>query len=372
MVVSFNYRKMRLESAGALTAAVLALQPSPVVAIESPHVVVDVAYNPSLDLFNLLDNLPDWLPGYTSSVYQKEWQQRFGLGERDRQLLAGYAAFRRRTSPLGRDHQVKVAPAGRLFAGPDTRDGDPYASHFLAAQSFDATVREAIASQNSSDRALLRQYYARFAPRARQLLAGQAQFHAQKSELARQLASDPVGELADQMKAFFKVTSPPTFQVRFLWWPEAAQTQAKLRGGYIFLFSTSDAEEDWAPIVMHEYSHFLSSEQPPAQRQLLAESFAALCPEALTLRNPLNALEEPLAVYWGQYRFEYQVRGGMLSPESSWYIQPHADRAAKALAAAFPAAGLAPRLQPGPLLKAAASVCAEARAGIAPKAGFQQ
>lgn len=360
MVVSVSSGRMRLGWAGALAAAVLALQAWPIVAAESPRAAVDVAYSPSLDLFNLLDNLPDWLPGYTSSLYQKAWQQRFGLDERDRALLAAYAAFRRRTSPLARDQEVEVAPAGRLFAGADTRDGDPYASHFLAAQSFDAAVTGAIASQHSSDQALLRQYYARFAPRAQQLLAGQAQFNAQKSELARQLASGQVGELADQMKAFFKVDAPPTFQVRFLWWPEAAQTQAKLRGGYIFLFSTFDAEEDWSPIVMHEYSHFLSAGQPPAQRQSLAEAFAALCPAALTLRNPLNALEEPLAIYWGQYRFEHQVRGGMLSPASSWYIQPHADRAAKALAAAFPATGPAPRLQPGPLLKAAASICVEA------------
>ncbi|WP_239509191.1 hypothetical protein [Stenotrophomonas maltophilia] len=62
---------------------------------------------------------------------------------------------------------------------------------------------------------------------------------------------------------------------------------------------------------------------------------------------------------WGQYRIGQEVRGGMLSAESSWYIQPHADQAAKALAAAFPATGPASGLQADLLLKAVASVCAQ-------------
>lgn len=359
MAVSDSSSKMLLGWAGVLAAAFLALQAWPAAATEPPRSTVEVGYSPSLDLFNLIDNLPDWLPGYTSSLYQKAWQQRFGLDERDRALLAAYAAFRRRTSALAQDHEATAALADRLFAGAETRDGDPYASHFLVAGSFDIAAEAAIADQSRGDQVLLRQYYARFVPRARQLLAGQTPFRAQQSELVRQLGSGRVGELAGQMKAFFKVDAAPTFQVRFLWWPDAAQTQAKLRGGYIFLFSTFDAGEDWAPIVMHEYSHFLSAWQPPAQRQVLAEAFAALCPAALTLRNPLNALEEPLAIYWGQYRFEHEVRGGMLPAEASWYIQPHADRAAKALAAAFPATGPAPGLQADPLLKAVASVCAQ-------------
>jgi hypothetical protein len=110
---------------------------------------------------------------------------------------------------------------------------------------------------------------------------------------------------------------------------------AKLRGGYILLFSTFETEDDWAPIVMHEYSHYLSAGQPLTQRRALADAFVAACPAALALPNPLNALEEPLAIYWGQYRFEQQVRGQALPVASAWYVQPHADRAAKALAAAF-------------------------------------
>lgn len=351
-----SFRTLGLPGAFVCGACLLAMPLGGLEAAE-PAYSVKVGYSPALDLFNLLDNLPDWLPGYTSSVYQQEWQRRFGLADRDRALLADYAAFRRRTSPLARDAAEHSAPADRLFAGADTRTGDPYSQHFLIAPSFAAGVDAAIAGQDQKDQVLLRQYYAHFAPRAAQLLAVKTPFVAQQASLARQLAAPEVAALAEQMKVFFSVQDSPAFQVRFVWWPQAERTQAKLRGGYILLFSTFEADDDWAPIVMHEFSHFLSAGQPAPQRRRLAESFVALCPAALALPNPLNALEEPLAIYWGQYRFEQQVRGEVLPTALPWYIQPQADRAAKALAAAFPATGPAPRLEAGPLLRAAASAC---------------
>ncbi|WP_246864273.1 hypothetical protein [Stenotrophomonas maltophilia] len=203
MAVFISSGRMRLRWMGVVAVGALVLQAGTVAAAESSRASVEVAYSPSLDLFNLLDNLPDWLPGYTTAAYQQEWQRRFGLDERDRHLLAGYAAFRRRTSPLARDEEAKGTPADRLFAGSDTRKGDPYTRHFLGAASFEDAAESAIAAQSRGDQALLRQYYARFAPRARRLLAAAQPFHEQQDALAHQLASPPVGRLADEMKAFF-------------------------------------------------------------------------------------------------------------------------------------------------------------------------
>lgn len=356
MAIFRSLHTLRSRGARAGIACMLALPLSSLQAAE-PAYSVEVSYSPALDLFNLLDNLPDWLPGYTSAAYRTEWQARFGLDDRDQALLADYAAFRQRTSPLAQDPAVSPAPADGLFAGTDTRRGDPYARHFMTAASFAEGTAAAIDGLDPKDQALVRRYYAHFVPRATQLLAAQAPFSTQRSALSRQLAAPAVVELAEQMKAFYNVDDSPAFQVRFVWWPDATRTQAKLRGGYILLFSTFETDDDWAPIVMHEYGHYLSAGQPAPQRRALAASFIALCPGAMALPNPLNALEEPLAIYWGQYRFEQDVRGEALSTTSAWYVQPQADRAAKRLAEAFPATGPAPRLQPGPLLQAAASAC---------------
>ena len=116
--------------------------------------------------------------------------------------------------------------------------------------------------------------------------------------------------------------SAPVFHVRFVRWPYPNRTQAKLRGGPIVLFSELAVEDDWAPIVLHEYAHFQSAGQPAASRETLAEEFARLCPAALALPYPLNALEETLATYWGQYRFEWEVHGKALSRDAAWYFQP--------------------------------------------------
>jgi len=73
--------------------------------------LVTVGYEEAFDLFNLLDNLPDWLPGYTNAIYQQDWERRFGLDAEDRAALEAYARFRQRTSPMARDDGGKT-PAG--------------------------------------------------------------------------------------------------------------------------------------------------------------------------------------------------------------------------------------------------------------------
>ena len=319
--------------------------------------LVTVGYDEAFDLFNLLDNLPDWLPGYTNAIYQQDWERRFGLDAKDRAVLEAYARFRQRTSPMARNDEGKRPLADSLFAGSDTRIGDPYTGYFQNAASFSAATEAAIAAQAAGDRELLRRFYARFAPRARALLTGTARFSQQQETLTRELAAPEAAAFAARLRTFYGAEAAPIFQVRFVWWPYSNRTQAKLRGGSIVLFSEQHVQDDWAPIVLHEYAHFLSAGQPAANREAMAAAFAQLCPSALALPNPLNALEEPLAIYWGQYRFERDVRGKALSSDSSWYAQPHADRAAKAIAAAFPAERPAPALAVGPLLEAAASVC---------------
>ncbi|WP_295567762.1 hypothetical protein [uncultured Stenotrophomonas sp.] len=84
---------LRFHGAAAVLAGLMAMPFHTLHAAESPY-SVEVRYSATLNLFNLLDNLPDWLPGYTSPVYREAWRRRFGLTDQDRTLLADYAAFR--------------------------------------------------------------------------------------------------------------------------------------------------------------------------------------------------------------------------------------------------------------------------------------
>ena len=118
-----------------------------------------------------------------------------------------------------------------------------------------------------------------------------------------------------------------------------------------------DTPMDWAPIVLHEHMHYVSAGQPTAQRRRLSAAFLQGCATAAALPNPLNAFEEPLAIYWGQYRFEHDVRGRKLPTGDEWYFKPMPDRIAKAIAAAFPSTGLAPSLDDPALMSAATTAC---------------
>lgn len=321
---------------------------------------VVVEYHRPTDIFNVLDNLSGWLPGYTSSAYRDYWEKHFGLDQADRAALEAYAAFRRRTSKLASDD---AAAADDIFAPAATREVDVFSRYFFEASSFEQGIDAAVATQSPGDRAMLRAYFTRFEPRVRRLVDAKSHFGRQRDALEAQLAPPAVANLAGAIRAFFKVEPSPKFVARFVWWPDPDSTQAKARGRYILLHAQPDVAGgagamDWAPIVLHEYSHYLSAGRPRNRRKRLTAAFLRRCPAATQLRNPLNALEEPLAIYWGQYRFEHDVRGRELAAGADWYIQPQADRAAKAIAAVFPATGPAPVLDDPALLAAAASACA--------------
>lgn len=325
---------------------------------------VRVEYHQATDVFNVLDNISDWLPGYTASVYGEYWQAHLGLDEADRAALAAYAAFRQRTAPAARAAPPDPAAAPDLFAPPLTRDVDAFAQPFLEASDFDTAAAIAIAAQAARDRAMLRAYYARFGPRAVRLVAAQSRFDDQRAALASQLALPGVPVVAEGIRAFYGVDATPAFIARFVWWPDPDRTQAKVRGRTILLQGPADGAGgdtpmDWAPIVLHEYTHYISASQPMAQRQRLSAAFLRACPTAAALPNPLNAFEEPLAVYWGQYRFEHDVRGRELPADGKWYFKPMPDHIAKAIATAFPSTGPAPSLDDPALVSAATTACLE-------------
>lgn len=331
-----------------------------------PTAPVQVEYHQATDVFNVLDNLSDWLPGYTSPAYGEYWEAHIGLDTADRAAISTYAAFRRRTAPVAHSAPVDAKAAPDLFAPASTRDVDGLAQAFVDADDFQTGVTAAIAVQAPQDRIMLRDYYARFGPRAMRLVAAQSHFDAQRAALVAQLALPGVLALAKDIRGFYGVDAVPPFVARFLWWPDPDSTQAKVRGRIIMLQGPADGADrdthmDWAPIVLHEYTHYVSAGQSRTQRQRLSATFLQGCPTAAALPNPLNAFEEPLAIYWGQARFEQEVRGRALPTDSEWYFKPMPDRIAKAIAAAFPAAGPAPSLDDPRLMKVAMTACRQQR-----------
>ena len=353
---------MRSRAASVLVFGLVLAGTSAAAAAAREGLPVRVEYHQPTDVFNVLDNLSDWLPGYTAAAYGRYWKTHVGVNAIDRAALDAYAAFRQRTAPAARSAQPDAAPAPDLFAPPLTHDVDALAQAFFEARDFQSGVRAALAAQAAHDRAMLRDYYARFGPRAVCLLAVQSRFDMQRTALVSQLALAGVPKLAHDIRTFYGVDAAPTFIARFVSWPDAGRTQAKVRGRIIILQgqadgATAEAPMDWAPIVLHEYAHHVSAGQPSAQRLRASAAFLQGCPGAATLPNPLNAFEEPLAIYWGQARFEHEVRGRALPADQAWYFKPMPDRIAKAIAAAFPSGQPPPSLDDAKLLRVASSEC---------------
>lgn len=253
-----------------------------------PSTPVQVGYSEATDLFNLLDNLSDWLPGFTVPVYRNYFETHGGLDQADHAALVAYADFRRRTSGLAKGDDPEVLD--RVFAPEATRDVDPFSRHFLGDAEFEPQRAPPLRSSRRMTRRCC-VLFARFVPRARRLVTAAPRFEQQARVLSEELSNPAVSRLASQMRAFFAVPEPALFQARFVWWPEPDTTQAKVRGRTMLLYSRQDAlagtaSMDWAPIVLHELSHHLSAGQPSARKRLLAANFMRLCPGCGQLAEP--------------------------------------------------------------------------------------
>src|SRR5690606_19533591 len=183
---------------------------------EAPAKPITIGYSEATDLFNLLDNLSNWLPGYTAPVYRTYWEQHVGLDGADRGALAAYAGFRQRTSELANANEM--AATDRIFAPDATLDPDAFSRYFLGASTFEAAVEAAIAAQPADDQAMLRDYYARFVPRATRLITVRPRFGNQERAIEAALADPRVARLAAEIRTFFSVPPPPAFEARFVWW----------------------------------------------------------------------------------------------------------------------------------------------------------
>jgi hypothetical protein len=132
-------------------------------------------------------------------------------------------------------------------------------------------MKAAIAAQSLQDQAILRNYYGRFLTRALRLVETQSRFKPAWLMLESQLAAPAVSGLAAEIRTFYGIAAAPASIARFVWWPDAEATQAKVRGRYILLQSPASSDAgtsmDWAPIPMHDFSHYMSADQPAAQSE---------------------------------------------------------------------------------------------------------
>jgi len=286
-------------------------------------VEVSVSYSETADLYSTMDNVSEWLKGYTIAAYREEWEKRFGWSVNDQKWVDRYAAYRRRTfvNDLS-SSDPRTLPDGIFASREETMDGtDPLSTHFLKHSAIETALRDLDRVATLEDARMLRGFYRHFEAKWRLLLAESEPLKTRAAELQARLDAREVSTFLDTVNSFYRSEIDGAFKVFFTRRPPGNETSAEPLAGAFVLLHSPVAEENtsyWDTIVLHELVHYVSARQPREQKQALTARFLDRCPMPDGVSR-YWLFEEPLAVAWGQAAYSAKVLQSPLNPKENWY-----------------------------------------------------
>ncbi len=263
----------------------------------SKAVQIVVGYREAANVFEILDNVSDWLPGKADEEYRRYWKERFGISPEDEQRFASYKQIRKRTYPRPSEGSGDGKPDEPSLFGP-RKPIDRFAESFYASASLDEAFTKLASVTTSEETAELRAFYAAYRTPIAELLEESKAFDPIATSLREKLGTR-ADTYAASVARFYGVADLPPFTALYVWWPPVANVTANQRDHYLLLkynptrHASSAASAIDVPI--HELTHYVSSHQPEEQKRALTQTFLAGCDPRADVK-PVKILEEPMAV----------------------------------------------------------------------------
>jgi len=321
------------------------MRPSPVaililtiLALATPRPVAPQAavhYRQAADVFELLDNVSDWWPGYSDGRYRSYWVRHIGLSAADDTMLASYTKLRERYfDKHGQSNEDPAISEGGLFTARATLDADPVGDAFFQSE----TVNEALGRLGGriapADLQFLRRFYAHFERRYLPLVTEHEQaVQASLAETNRTLTSLMFESWIGEVERFFDVASQgQRYDALYVWWPDSVRVVANLRGRFLVLRALVKPGEklNVGDVVAHEAVHVIAAHQTSAQKRSISDAFLRDCPVTASVGR-LSVIEEPLAVVFGNMLFTRTFRRERYRYAKRWYGDEWVDLYAKLL-----------------------------------------
>lgn len=295
---------------------------------------VEVRYREAADVFEILDHVSDWWPGYLEPEYRRAWADSVGFRRGDEEMFARYKAVRERYfDRSGQGGDTPWREGSGLFTDRAVLAADPVGAAFYASETVDEALRRLAPVVAPGDVVFLRRFYAHFRGRWQPLVARtRALTAASRAATAGTLASAGVDEYLSQVGALFGSTAPEPFTALYVWWPESARNAASPSGRFLVLRVRPRPGEtvNSADVVAHEAIHVLLALQPDEQKQRWSGAVLDRCQPSAAMRR-LTLLEEPIATALGNIEFRRRFQPQRFSWGRQWYGDPWADMLARLL-----------------------------------------
>jgi hypothetical protein len=300
----------------------------------APAQSVSVLYREPADVFEILDHVSDWWPGYVESAYRKHWTDSIGFRPGDSAVFARYAKLRETYfDKRGQGNSAPRRDGSGLFTDRAVLDADPVGAAFYRSDTFDAAFDALRTVVTPDDLRFLRMFYARFRPRVATMVAQtQALTTASRAVTAASLASADVGAYLGQVGRLFGVDTTAPFTALYIWWPDTLQRMASPSGRHLLLRVRPASGEtvNSADVVAHEAIHVLASLASDAMKRDVSAAVLDRCTVPSGVRR-LAVVEEPIATALGNIEFRRRFMPQRFAWGRRWYGDDWVDMSARLL-----------------------------------------
>ena len=292
-------------------------------------------YRQAADVFELMDNVSDWWPGYSDRRYRSYWVRNIGLSAADDTLLTRYAKLRERYfDKRGQSNEDPATSEGGLFTARATLTADPLGDAFFQSETVGEALGRLYGRLQPADIRFLRGFYAHFERRYLPLVAEHEKaIQASLAETNRTLTSPSVERWIGDVERFFDVPiGEQRYDALYVWWPDSVQVVANPRGRFLVVRALVGSGEklNVSDVVAHEVVHVIAARQTSAQKRSISDAFLRDCP-VIPSTGRLGVIEEPLAVVLGNMLFTRTFRRERYRYAKRWYGDDWVDLDAKLL-----------------------------------------
>lgn len=295
---------------------------------------IGVAYREPADMFEILDNVSDWWPGYSESAYRKFWVDSIGFRAGDSVVFARYASLRERYfDKRGQGNSAPRRDGSGLFTDRAVLDADPVGAAFYRSETLDAAFEALHNVVSPVDLKFLRSFYARFRPRIAAMLSQtQTLTAASRAATAATVASPDVGEYLGHVRRLFGVDTSPPFAALYVWWPDTLQRMASPNGRFLLLRVRPAPGEtvNSADVVAHEAIHVFAALAPEVMQRDVSAAVLDRCSVPSGVRR-LAVIEEPIATALGNIEFRRRFMPQRFAWGRRWYGDDWVDLSARLL-----------------------------------------
>jgi hypothetical protein len=284
---------------------------------------INVVTRDAASIFEILDNVSDWYPGFCDSEYREFWKKNFTITSKDNEIFKKYKVIREKyyNDPDQKERDPLKNRNG-FFSTIGSLSPDPYAESFYSSQTLKEAYIKLSKLLTTEELSFIKSFYTQYSQNYRPLIKETRSGYKNAIKAAsKSLMNKNVKEYIRRVTDFYGVKKDLKYEIIFVWWPPIKSTRANPTGKYLVMKNNpiKHGNGDYSDIALHELIHSISRLQSLKQKKALSNEFLKRCNFDYKKIKRYLILEEPLAVILGQMYYQEKYQPEIYKFESKWY-----------------------------------------------------